>query len=222
MVGRYGTGVTPGPWRPGSPPAPGAGDGPDGAARGGAAADADVAARIARLTDRVFGRLERWARRAAVGTIALALITWIVALIAFRRSSWWGVGPSLVVLAALCIPAVAAWLLLRRARTVRDSVAGLETEIVSALRNPDIAGGLRSFLGDDVGRGTGDGRAGLARLAKGAFGIRAVVREHRQVFGDLAAAVRAMLTSPAMLVVIGAGTALVAGCLALFLLIAIF
>ncbi len=172
------------------------------------------------MTARVFSRLEGWARMALIATAGLGVVTWLAALAAFRHSTSWGVGPAIVVLGAALIPAAAAWLLARRARAVHQGVAGLETEIISALRNPTIGAGLRSFLDDDDD--TDDGRAGVARLAKGAMGIRSVIRQHRDTFGQLAGAVRAMLLSPATLVVITVGMVVLGSFLGLFLLIAIF
>ena len=187
----------------------------------GLASDADVAARISAFTGRVFRRLDRWARVALVLTGSLGVATWLAAMVAFRNSSWWNAAVAIVVLLGALIPAGAAWLLGRRARAIGRGVDSLETEIVSAMRNPNISDGLRSFLGDDDDDAD-DGRAGVARLAKGAMGIRRIIREHRASFGELAGAVRAMLLSPATLVIITIGLVILSLFFALFLLIAIF
>ena len=187
----------------------------------GLASDADVAARISAFTGRVFRRLDRWARVALVLTGSLGVATWLAAMVAFRNSSWWNAAVAIVVLLGALIPAGAAWLLGRRARAIGRGVDSLETEIVSAMRNPNIGEGLRSFLGDDDDDAD-DGRAGVARLAKGAMGIRGIIREHRASFGELAGAVRAMLLSPATLVIITIGLVILSLFFALFLLIAIF
>jgi hypothetical protein len=184
------------------------------------ASDADVAARISAFTGRVFGRLERWARLALILTGGLGVATWLAAMFAFRNSSWWTATPAIIVLLGALIPTGAAWLLGRRARAIHQGVDSLETEIVSAMRNPKIGDGLRSFLGDDDD--DDDGRAGVARLAKGAMSIRGVIREHRAAFGELAGAVRAMLLSPATLVIITIGLVILSLFFVLFLLIAIF
>ncbi len=182
--------------------------------------DADVAARISSFTGRVFNRLEGWARLALILTGGLGVATWLAAMVAFRNSSWWNAVLAMIVLAGALIPAGAAWLLGRRARAIHQGVDRLETEIVSAMRNPNISEGLRSFLGDDDD--DDDGRAGVARLAKGAVGIRKVIRVHRATFGELAGAVRAMLLSPATLVIITVGLVILGLFFALFMLIAIF
>ncbi len=186
----------------------------------GTASDADVAARISAFTGRVFGRLERWARLALILTGGLGVATWLAAMVAFRNSSWWTMTLAIIVLVAALIPAGAAWLLGRRARAIHQGVDSLETEIVSAMRNPKIGEGLRSFLGDNDD--DDDGRAGVARLAKGAMGIRGVIREHRAAFGELAGAIRAMLLSPATLAIITIGLVLLSMFFAMFLLIVIF
>ena len=187
----------------------------------GLASDADVAARISAFTGRVFSRLDGWARVALVLTGSLGVATWLAAMVAFRNSSWWNAAVAIVVLLGALVPAGAAWLLGRRARAIGRGVDSLETEIVSAMRNPNISEGLRSFLGDDDDDAD-DGRAGVARLAKGAMGIRGIIREHRASFGELAGAVRAMLLSPATLVIITIGLVILSLFFALFLLIAIF
>ena len=186
----------------------------------GPTSDADVAARISALTGRVFGRLQRWARLALILTGGLGVATWLAAMVAFRKSSWWTATLAIIVLLGALIPAGAAWLLGRRARAIHQGVDSLETEIVSAMRNPKIRDGLRSFLGDDDDND--DGRAGVARLAKGAIGIRGVIQDHRASFGELAGAVRAMLLSPATLVVITVGLVMLSLFFGLFLLIALF
>lgn len=187
----------------------------------GPASDADVAARISAFTGRVFNRLESWARLALVLTTGLGIATWLTAMVAFRNSSWWNAVLAIIVLLGALIPAGAAWLLGRRARAIHQGVDSLETEIVSAMRNPNISEGLRSFLGDDHDDAD-DGRAGVARLATGAMGVRKVIREHRASFGELAGAVRAMLLSPATLVIITVGLVVLSLFFLLFLLIAIF
>ena len=157
---------------------------------------------------------------AVVITGMLGLVAWLAALIALRHSSWWGVTPAVVLLIVLTIPCLAALLLRRRAGVVHRSAAGIEAEIVEALRHPQLAAGLRSFLDDDADGD--DGRAGLVRLTKGAMGVRMAIREHRGSFVDLAAAVRAMLLSPANLLVITGGMVLLVIAVAVFVLAAIF
>lgn len=183
--------------------------------------DSAIAARITDLTGRVFGRLHRWATMALLVTAVLAAIAFVAAVVAFHNSSSWGFVPAVVLLAVLAIPSLAAWMLRRRADVVHRGVADLEREIIGAIQQPDLSDGLRSFLGDD-GDDRDDGRAGLIRLAKGAIGVRKLVKGHRETFGHLAGSVRAIAGAPLILLVITAGMFVLAGLAGLFLLIAIF
>lgn len=173
--------------------------------------------RIAVLCDRVFGHLEFWGRMALVATLVLGGLTWALALVAVR--SFRSFPAATILLVVVLLPALGAWVIKRRANLVRASLGSLRADIGLAMNDPELKHLFDRFLdGDDD---TNDGRAGLARLAKGALGVRKIVKEQRSTFVHLSQAVRAILLSPGLLALITAGMFLLAGAAVLFGLIAV-
>jgi hypothetical protein len=178
----------------------------------------DLDAQIAELTGRVFKRLEGWAKMALVATLGLGAIAFLLGLAAFDGLRTF---PLVAIwLLVVLIPAIAAWVIGRRAVAVHRSVDGIRRDLRTALADPEISHAFDGFVG--ATGANNDGRAALAQLAQGALGVRKLVAERRESFVDLAGAVRAMVMSPALLVTITAGLLILALVSLIFGLIAIF
>jgi hypothetical protein len=178
----------------------------------------DLDARIAELSGRVFKRLEGWAKMALIATSFLGLLGWTLGIAAVRGLRSFPMVAIFLVVAL--IPSVAAWIIGRKAKAVHESVDELQIDLKAAIGDPEIRHLFDGFLGHD--NDGDDGRAGLARLARGALGVRKVVKERKDSLIHLAAAVRTMVTSPGVLVVVTAGMAMLALLIVLFGLILIF
>jgi hypothetical protein len=172
---------------------------------------------IADLSGRVFRRLESWAKMALIATLGLGLLAWVLGMVAVDGLRKF---PMVAIfLLITLIPAIAAWIIGRRAKAIHQSVDGIQSDVKAAINDPEIRHLFDGFLGDGDDRD--DGRAGLARLAKGALGVRKVVKERKDTLTHLWGAIRAMVTAPGILVVITAGLALLSIACVIFALVAI-
>jgi hypothetical protein len=174
--------------------------------------------RIGELTASVFARLATWAKMALVATLSLGMLTFALGLAADRglRGFPWVA----IFLIVVLIPAIAALIIGRRATAIHRGIDGIQADIRTAVHDPEIRHLFDGFL--DGHDGADDGRAGLAQLAKGAMGVRKVVRERKDSLVHLSTAVRSMMMSPGLLVTITVGMALLALFSVIFALIAIF
>jgi hypothetical protein len=162
--------------------------------------------RISELSGRVFQRLATWAKMALIATVGLGALTFALGLAA--STSLRSFPMVAIFLIIVLIPAIAALIIGRRAKAIHASVDGIGADIRTAMNDPEIRHLFDNFL--DGNNDADDGRAGLARLAKGALGARKVVRQRRDSLVHLAAAVRGMVTAPGLLVTITVGMALLA------------